>query len=398
MYYFQGDLGESLEYPNAFVIPNNSKPTFGAFLANFPAHEKGTLHFRFRMEDPNCGYVWLDITAKDEVLPIYQDSIMAKVLRADQAPTLKRRSMLRRKNMETFGSSIVNGGAAVFSRPAHEVQPPAAVPKKAERPTSSGSAGTNSPAKFQPTTSSAATSAKQAPAPASVPKPKSSTAVASSATSPPDILDFEASGGNSAKSAGGAPTASAATPVSPPADILDFGDSVDTSSDSARLNASAKVSSSNLEAMMDLDGAPTLSRAELKASRESKINDQVQKAVAEKLEQDRKAEQEQTDFDSARAVHDQKLLAWSTNNKERRNIRSLLSTMHTVLWPDSRWKEIGLGDLLEPRQVKLQYRKAMLVVHPDHNVKLSNENKYISKRIFEAVNEAYNEFTTKETV
>ena len=125
----------------------------------------------------------------------------------------------------------------------------------------------------------------------------------------------------------------------------------------------------------------------------------------------------------------------------------VLIVMQTVLWPDSRWKEIGLGDLLEPRQVscnlhglhgtllfcfvfcfffllfcsfgtnfieanvlinliimcriiqvKLQYRKAMLVVHPDHNVKLSNENKYISKRIFEAVNEAYNEFTTKETV
>lgn len=48
--------------------------------------------------------------------------------------------------------------------------------------------------------------------------------------------------------------------------------------------------------------------------------------------------------------------------------------------------------------MKLQYRKAMLVVHPDHNVHLTNENRYISKRIFEAVNEAYNEFTTKENV
>jgi len=40
----------------------------------------------------------------------------------------------------------------------------------------------------------------------------------------------------------------------------------------------------------------------------------------------------------------------------------------------------------------------MLVVHPDHCVHLSNENKFISKRIFEAVNEAYNEFLKKETV
>ena len=107
--------------------------------------------------------------------------------------------------------------------------------------------------------------------------------------------------------------------------------------------------------------------------------------------------------------------------------------MQTVLWEGTRWKTIGLGDLLEPKQVnnhylieycrdgvgrtfsptfssvmfcfpcellqvKLQYRKAMLVVHPDHNVHLTNENRYISKRIFEAVNEAYNEFTTKENV
>lgn len=69
-----------------------------------------------------------------------------------------------------------------------------------------------------------------------------------------------------------------------------------------------------------------------------------------------------------------------------------------MLWPESRWKPIGLGDLLEPRQVKLQYRKAMLVVHPDHNVNLSNENKYIAQRIFQAVNEAYNEFATKENI
>ena len=75
-----------------------------------------------------------------------------------------------------------------------------------------------------------------------------------------------------------------------------------------------------------------------------------------------------------------------------------IGNLQTVLWPDCRWKPVGLGDLLEPRQVKLQYRKAMLVVHPDHNVKLSNEHRYICKRIFEAVNEAYNDFTTKESV
>ncbi|KAJ1438405.1 DnaJ domain-containing protein [Ochromonadaceae sp. CCMP2298] len=109
---------------------------------------------------------------------------------------------------------------------------------------------------------------------------------------------------------------------------------------------------------------------------------------------------EQADFDTAKGVHERKLEAWGTDPsmKKKRNVRSLLSTMHTVLWEGTRWKTVGLGDLLEPRQVKLAYRKAMLVVHPDHCVTATNEHKFISKRIFEAVNEAYNEFLTKESV
>ena len=47
------------------------------------------------------------------------------------------------------------------------------------------------------------------------------------------------------------------------------------------------------------------------------------------------------------------------------NIRALLSTLHTVLWPDSGWKPPGLTDLVEPTRVKRAYMKANLVVHPD---------------------------------
>lgn len=58
------------------------------------------------------------------------------------------------------------------------------------------------------------------------------------------------------------------------------------------------------------------------------------------------------------------ILDW-IEGKER-NIRALLSTMHTVLWEgESRWKPIGMADLVTPEQVKKVYRKAVLVVHPD---------------------------------
>jgi len=55
-----------------------------------------------------------------------------------------------------------------------------------------------------------------------------------------------------------------------------------------------------------------------------------------------------------------------------------------------------LGDLLEPVQIKKQYRKAMLIVHPDHCINADSETKFICKRVFEAINEAYDEFLQKE--
>ncbi|KAE8609666.1 hypothetical protein XENTR_v10011874 [Xenopus tropicalis] len=59
-----------------------------------------------------------------------------------------------------------------------------------------------------------------------------------------------------------------------------------------------------------------------------------------------------------------KLLDW-IEGKER-NIRALLSTMHTVLWAgETKWKPVSMADLVTPEQVKKVYRKAVLVVHPD---------------------------------
>lgn len=80
---------------------------------------------------------------------------------------------------------------------------------------------------------------------------------------------------------------------------------------------------------------------------------------------------------------------WAFDNGKKRNVRTLLATMHvsftsrsyfcagwkyflmnifcvqTVVWEGCKWKPIGLGDVLSPKQVKLAYRKAMLIVHTD---------------------------------
>ncbi|XP_062963648.1 cyclin-G-associated kinase isoform X2 [Cynocephalus volans] len=84
-----------------------------------------------------------------------------------------------------------------------------------------------------------------------------------------------------------------------------------------------------------------------------------------------------------------KLLDW-VEGKER-NIRALLSTLHTVLWDgESRWTPVGMADLVTPSQVKKQYRRAVLAVHPDKATGQPYEQH--AKMIFMELNDAWSEF------
>ncbi|XP_057686957.1 cyclin-G-associated kinase [Corythoichthys intestinalis] len=83
------------------------------------------------------------------------------------------------------------------------------------------------------------------------------------------------------------------------------------------------------------------------------------------------------------------ILDW-IEGKER-NIRALLSTLHTVLWEgENRWKPVGMADLVTPDQVKRFYRKAVLVVHPDKATGKPYED--YAKMIFMELNDAWSEF------
>ncbi|XP_040040499.2 auxilin isoform X8 [Gasterosteus aculeatus] len=87
-----------------------------------------------------------------------------------------------------------------------------------------------------------------------------------------------------------------------------------------------------------------------------------------------------------------KILEW-IEGKER-NIRALLSTMHTVLWEgETRWKSVGMADLVTPEQVKKVYRKAVLVVHPDKATGQPYEQ--YAKMIFMELNDAWSEFESQ---
>lgn len=50
---------------------------------------------------------------------------------------------------------------------------------------------------------------------------------------------------------------------------------------------------------------------------------------------------------------------------KKANIRALLCSLHTVVWEDCRWTRCDMSQLVTPADVKRNYRKACLAVHPD---------------------------------
>ncbi|KAG1682522.1 Cyclin-G-associated kinase [Nymphon striatum] len=90
-----------------------------------------------------------------------------------------------------------------------------------------------------------------------------------------------------------------------------------------------------------------------------------------------------------------KILEWT--EKKERNIRALMCSLHTVIWDGpTRWKEIGMHQLVSHTDVKKMYRKACLAVHPDKQVGTENED--LAKLIFMELNDAWSEFENSDNL
>ncbi|XP_055639896.1 cyclin-G-associated kinase [Toxorhynchites rutilus septentrionalis] len=88
-----------------------------------------------------------------------------------------------------------------------------------------------------------------------------------------------------------------------------------------------------------------------------------------------------------------KLLEWTEGKKS--NIRALLCTVHTVLWPGAKWTKCEMHQLVSASDVKKIYRKACLAVHPDKHTGTENED--MAKLIFMELNNAWSEFENDAT-
>ncbi|EZF79032.1 hypothetical protein H105_00024 [Trichophyton soudanense CBS 452.61] len=101
-------------------------------------------------------------------------------------------------------------------------------------------------------------------------------------------------------------------------------------------------------------------------------------------------------FDLADAV-EAKLAAWKGGKQD--NLRALLASLDTVLWPEAGWKKISMAELILPNKVKIQYMKGIAKVHPDKiSVNATTEQKMISGAVFSTLNEAWDKFKSENNL
>ncbi|KIM32629.1 hypothetical protein M408DRAFT_326409 [Serendipita vermifera MAFF 305830] len=89
---------------------------------------------------------------------------------------------------------------------------------------------------------------------------------------------------------------------------------------------------------------------------------------------------------------DARIQSWK-GGKEA-NLRALIASLETVLWPELGWVKVGMHELVTPSQVKIRYTKAIAKVHPD-KLKTGNttvEQRMIANGVFAGLNEAWGAF------
>jgi tetratricopeptide (TPR) repeat protein len=109
------------------------------------------------------------------------------------------------------------------------------------------------------------------------------------------------------------------------------------------------------------NGAAPISRATRPPPRRGPTPPSEALARLKQASQEAEAE-DQARFELKDSV-DARLAAWK-NGKET-NLRALVASLDTVLWPELGWQKVGMAELVTPNQVKIRYTKAIAKLHPD---------------------------------
>lgn len=137
--------------------------------------------------------------------------------------------------------------------------------------------------------------------------------------------------------------------------------------------------------------AAPLDRAKLVAEREARMKKEYDEKMARHEELKRKEEQGKKEKVELNEKLSKQLNDWARtpDGQSFKEIRALLGSMHDVLWADSGWNPVSLADLVADSSVKKNYRKAILMSHPDRHQAASTEQQVRADRIFNALNESF---------
>ncbi len=134
--------------------------------------------------------------------------------------------------------------------------------------------------------------------------------------------------------------------------------------------------------------------AAVQAAVHQRVNDMREsqaKALQEVREREHRKKMADAEEDSVRRRLEPKIKAWSEEHGKKKQLRALLGSLHTVLWPEADWKPVNIGDILDDAKCKRCFHKASRVVHPDKAQHLDAEKRFLAKRIFDALSQAKSE-------
>ena len=165
-------------------------------------------------------------------------------------------------------------------------------------------------------------------------------------------------------------------------------------SNSAAASAPNRPKKKEVAVKLDMSNAAGKSAKVQKAmqDRVNEMNATRQKAVQEVKEREALKKKREDEEDAIRVQLEPKIKAWSEEYGKKKQLQALLASLHTILWPGAKWKPISMGDILQPAKVKKFYFKATLVVHPDKTADLPAEQRFLAKRIFDALSQAKTAF------
>ena len=119
--------------------------------------------------------------------------------------------------------------------------------------------------------------------------------------------------------------------------------------------------------------------------------------IAEVAEREAAAATEQSERDAFRGQFDAALTAWASEpTGAKRNVRALLSTLHSVLWEGAKWEPVPLAKLVVAAKVRFFFLRACTIVHPDKHNALDPSQKYLATTIFHALETAFRLFQDTE--